>query len=110
MVLSPTEVARLNQLLTLVTTLPPTIKHLMLEVSLDWDPCLLLDPEDKSLHNALPQIKRLYIHYPMLTLDNIPYKLLDLANFFINSPIQFSFILDFRYERTHSSKSPAIHV
>ncbi|KAH4180885.1 hypothetical protein HBH43_010590 [Parastagonospora nodorum] len=99
MILSPADVARPNQLLNLVKTLPPTIEHLMLEVSPDWDPCLLLDPEDKSLHKALPQIKRLYIRYPMLTLDNLPYKLLDVANFFIDSPIQFSFILDFRYKR-----------
>lgn len=88
-ILSPTDVARPNQLLNLATTLPLTIKHLMLKVRPDWDPCFLLNPEDESLHKVLPQIQRLYIRYPILTLDNIPYKLLDLVNFFINSPIQF---------------------
>lgn len=108
MILSPTDVARPNQLLNLATTLPPTIKHLMLEVSPDWDPCFLVNPKNESLHKALPQIQRLYIRYPMLTLDNIPYKLLDLANFFANSPIQFSFILDFRYKRMYSGKFSVI--
>ena len=102
--LLPSDVTSSFQLTALAQSLPPSIKHLLLEVTGNWDPHSLLDVHSSHAYKVFPRLERLYIRYMMLLLDSLPYALLDLVNYFANKSVEFSFVLDFSYARILSGK------
>jgi hypothetical protein len=97
--LSVAENATTHQLAAISKRLPQSIEHLLLEVYPAWDPLPLSDIIDQHATAVFPCLKRLYIRYRMISPNNPPYALLDLATYFADSKILFSYILDLSYAR-----------
>jgi hypothetical protein len=81
----------------LVTALPQTVEHLKLNVPLGWNPLSLLHDTDPEAWRVFPQLKRLYIHYAMLSIENPPFALTALEQYFQNTDVDFVYRLDFDF-------------
>jgi hypothetical protein len=79
----------------LATALPQTVEHLKLNVPLGWNPLSLLHTMDAEAWRVFPQLKRLYIRYPMLSIENLPFALTALEQYFQDTDVDFAYRLDF---------------
>ncbi|KAF1849389.1 uncharacterized protein K460DRAFT_394231 [Cucurbitaria berberidis CBS 394.84] len=92
-----------DQLAALTTVLPPTLELLLLEVPPDWSPHQFLDVHDPEAWKVFPNLKRLYLRYQFVILDDVlpTDAFLELEAYFKRTEVDFAFRIDYHYCVVH---------